>query len=160
LSQAITARLQSSARARFLWARNSVGCHWILPSIAKLEGSICSVKEGYKHVYTISLRLHALLLFKALCAELKLFRTSIFSISLSTIGCSLKVKNVVPESSQIMTACRRGDVSTVWSLFQAGTASVNDITSENYSPLLVSYGVLEFTTLNLTRVSMQLKATL
>lgn len=142
-----------------MWARNSVGSHWILPSIAKVEGSIFSVKDGYKHVYTISLRLHALLLFKALSAELKLFRTSTFSISLSTIGCSLKVKNIVPESSEIMMACRRGDVSTVWGLFQARTASVNDITSENYSPSLVNYEVLEFTTLNLTRVSMQLKAT-
>jgi hypothetical protein len=140
-----------------LWTRNSIGSDWILPSIARLEGSVYSFEAGCKHTYSISLRFHALFCLKAFCVDLKLFRTSLFSMSLSAAGSGLKVKNIVPESSQIMTACKRGDTSTVWSLFQAGKASVNDITPENYSPLCVSTRVVPLAHLNLTRFSSQLK---
>jgi hypothetical protein len=131
----MTARLQPLQRARFLWAKNSRGSDWILLRIARLEGLVFLFEAGRKHAYSISLRFHALFCLKAFCLDLKLFRTSIFSVSLSGIDSRVKVKNIVPVSSQIMTACKRGDTSTVWSLFQAAKASVNDITPENCSPL-------------------------
>jgi hypothetical protein len=154
----MTARLQPSERARFLWTRNSIGSDWIVPRIGRFEGSVYSYEAGCKHAYSISLRFHALFCLKAFCVDLKLFRTSLFSISLSATGSGLKIKNIVPESSQIMTACKRGDTSTVWSLFQAGKASVNDITPENCSPLRVSIHVVQYSHLALTRFSLQSKA--
>ena len=50
----------------------------------------------------------------------------------------LKLRNLVPEDSQIIQACNRGDTGAVWDLFQSGKATVNDVTPSYRSPLFVS----------------------
>jgi hypothetical protein len=150
LMQAMTAKLEPSHRARFLWARKWTSADWILPATARCEGSIYSVEEDRTSTYSISLRFYALFCLKTFCIDITLYRMPIF-INVLAISTKFKVKNIVPESSAIMAACKRGDTSTVWSLFQAGKASVNDITLEDRSPLRVSILLLPPTAVSITR---------
>lgn len=49
-----------------------------------------------------------------------------------------RVQNIIPESSDIVEACRVGDISTMRELFLSGGAHPNDTTSENLTLLYVS----------------------
>jgi hypothetical protein len=72
--------------------------------------------------------------------ELLIRRASLFSLALSAIGTGVVLKNLVPEDSPIMVACQIGDKSAVLNLLNEGKASVNNITPDNFSPLSVSSG--------------------
>jgi len=50
----------------------------------------------------------------------------------------VKVKNVVPEDSEIFKACKAGNVVAVRDIFQTRKASLNDITPRNETLLTVS----------------------
>jgi hypothetical protein len=127
----------SKNTARFSWARSISGSDWVLPYIARINGSICCSEGLEQQSYGISLRLQALFCLKVFCMELRLNRGSLFSFEVSAIGTGVVLKNVVPPDSMIMTACESGNTSLVWSLLNEGKASINDITPENFSPLSV-----------------------
>jgi hypothetical protein len=74
-----------------------------------------------------------------LCVNLRVRHDSLFSASITLVGFGLKIRNIVPEKSPIMTACMRGDVVTVLNLLHGGNASINDITPQNRSPLRVRH---------------------
>lgn len=131
-------RILSKSTPRFSWAGSVFGSDWVLPHVAKLNGSICCLEDSKQQLYGISLRLHALFCLKVFTMELSFKRGSLFSLALSTIGTGVVLKNLVPEDSPIMVACQTGDKSAVWNLLNEGKASVNDITPDNFSPLSVS----------------------
>jgi hypothetical protein len=129
--------LLSRNAARFSWARSVFGSTWVLPYIAKANGSLCCL-QGPKYLsYGISVRLQALFCLKAFCIELRLKRASFFSVQISPTRTELALKNVVPADSKIMVACQAGDTSVVYNLLNEQKASVNDITPDNFSPLSV-----------------------
>lgn len=97
--------------------------------------------NDYQTTYDISgrLQLHQLLGVRLICLDLRLRRFPLAGFGLSFVSGGIRLKNVVPEDSQIMTACKLGDVVLVKELFRKGLASPNDVTPENSSPLRVSY---------------------
>lgn len=135
--QAMAAKMEPSHQARFLWVKKWTSADWIPSTTTVCEGSIHSIEEDQTLMYGISIRLHALFCLKTFSIDMKICRTPMF-VNFLAPSTKFRVKNLVPESSEIMDACKRGDTSTVWSLFQAGKASVNDVTLEDRSPLCVS----------------------
>lgn len=59
-------------------------------------------------------------------------------LGFTILGGGLSVKRIVPETSELMMACQRGDVSTVRELFASQRASPYDVTASNCGPLRVS----------------------
>jgi hypothetical protein len=121
----------------FCWSRSTSGTAWIMPRILKVTGAVSSIEEHEALVYRLSLRFQALFCLRVFCIELKVLHPSIFSIHISTIGSGIKLKHLVPEDSEIMTACSYGDVAWVQNLLQSKRASVNDVTKNNHTPLMV-----------------------
>jgi hypothetical protein len=122
---------------RFKWFKNTTGGDWSLPIPSWIIGSIYSLEEEQARTYRISLRGYTSFWLKAFCVDLNIRRTSMFTGNITAIGRGLQIKNLVPESSPIITACKLGNITTVWELFQSGQASINDITPENQSLLRV-----------------------
>ncbi|KAH8714421.1 hypothetical protein BGZ61DRAFT_211444 [Ilyonectria robusta] len=56
----------------------------------------------------------------------------------SILGGGFSVKTIVPETSELMMASQRGDVSAVRALFVSQRASPYDVTPSNCGPLRVS----------------------
>ena len=50
----------------------------------------------------------------------------------------IAVRNLVPENSEIMTACLKGDLFRVQELFRVSKARPDDVTTNNSTPLRVS----------------------
>lgn len=69
---------------------------------------------------------------------LDIYRGSFFKVPIPTPDNFITVKNLVPRDSAIITACKRGDLSTVWELLETKRASVDDITEDNFPPIRVS----------------------
>lgn len=105
-----------------------------------IEAVLSMYGNDYQTTYNFSwrYRLHRLLGLKLVCLDLRLRRFPIAGLGISFIAGGLSVKNVVPEDSTIMTACKQGDVVSVKELFRTGQASPNDVTPQNSSPLRVS----------------------
>lgn len=74
---------------------------------------------------------------KLICLDFRLRRFPLAGFGLSFVSGGFTIKNVVPEDSTIMAACKKGDVVAVRELFRTGRASPNDVTPENSSPLRV-----------------------
>jgi hypothetical protein len=126
-------------RSRFLWAKS--------PSVTCLKGSITSFQKTGYYEYYVTIILGPLLWSKLVRLDLRL--SSAMRLATTTtspsfaFGFGMQIKNLVPDDSDIMVACERGDISTVWDLFQGGKASINDITLDNRTPLLVcTYALL------------------
>ena len=84
---------------------------------------------------------------RLICFDLSVRRFPIAGLGLSFVYGGFSVKNVVPEDSEIMAACKTGDIVSVKELFRTRLASPNDVTPENSSPLRVgsSAQLLNFT---------------
>lgn len=54
------------------------------------------------------------------------------------LGGGLSLRKIVPETSELMVACRSGDTQTVKALFTSRRASPYDVTPENSGPMRVS----------------------
>ena len=102
-----------------------------------IEAVLSIYGNDYQTTYDFSAR-QSFLGLRLLCLDLRLRRFPLAGLGLSFGGGGLTMKNVVPEDSVIMTACKRGDVITVRELFRSGLASPNDVTPENSNPLRVS----------------------
>ena len=89
-------------------------------------------------MYSLTLHLQALFCLRVLFVNFKICQPSLFSLGKATFNIDLKIRTLVEEDSEIMLASRRGDTEAVWALFQAGKASVRDVTPANRSPLRVS----------------------
>jgi hypothetical protein len=122
---------------RFRWTKNTVGAEWNVPFVARFSGSIYSADDDLGYTYGLSLRCYALFCLKALCLDLRIRRISLLTLKIFPVGYGIQIKNVVPDNSDIMSACRRGDTSAVWDLLHAGKARLNDITPNNFTPLRV-----------------------
>ncbi|KAH7306146.1 ankyrin repeat-containing domain protein [Rhexocercosporidium sp. MPI-PUGE-AT-0058] len=122
-------------QVRLLRALYYFGDWAIIPFVSKIHGSFSTTRKGKQYMYNLSLRLQALFCLKVLSIDLKLRQHSLFSMSSTYFGMDLKIRTLVKEDSEVMEASKRGDTEAVWALFQAGKASVHDVTSENRSPL-------------------------
>jgi len=109
----------------------------MIPLAAKFQGSVFQFEREKKYVYGVSLRFYMLFCPKVLSIDFKLRHNSMFSINSMSADPGLRLRNLVSPDAEIMTACLMGDIETVWSLFQSGKASVNDVTRDNRSPLFV-----------------------
>ena len=132
-----TKRLVPSKEAHSSWTNFIFGAKWGVSGITKLEGLLSSFEDSKHLNYRISLILYALFCLKAVCIDLTLRQNPLFPIGVSFVGARFVVKNVVSQDSEIMSACKKGDVFAVWNLFHSRKASVNDITPENRPPLQV-----------------------
>ncbi|KAG4442957.1 hypothetical protein IFR05_001570 [Cadophora sp. M221] len=130
----------SQGVARLSWAVNeNSSSSWVMPHFVAIHKSICCTQDSKGISYSVSLRLHALFCLRVFCIDFTLRRQSLFSVEVSAIGVGVVLKNVVPDDAGIMTACQVGDLKLVQSLLNQGKASVNDITTNNFSPL--SYAI-------------------
>jgi hypothetical protein len=143
---------------RFRWTKNTVGGEWNLPFVAQFSGSIYSAEDDLGYTYSLSLRCYALFCLKAFCLDLRIRRVSLLTLKVFPVGYGLQIKNVVPDSSDIMSACRRGDTSAVWDLLHAGKARLNDITPNNFTPLRVRKYDRLFVKLFLTREQLAIQS--
>ncbi|KAE8444702.1 hypothetical protein EG329_014360 [Mollisiaceae sp. DMI_Dod_QoI] len=102
-----------------------------------IEAVLSMYGNDYQTTYNLSARgrLYRLLGLRLICLDLRLRRFPIAGLGLSFISGSLSVKNVVPEDSKIMTACKTGDIVSVKGLFRTRQASPHDVTPQNSSPL-------------------------
>ena len=125
-------------RKQFLWSLNILNEAWIVFQLLSMQGSIFAVREGGHTTYSVAFRLQVLSKVRALCINLRMQKSSLLSMDLSFVGRGLRVCNIVPEESEIMTACKTGDSFKVWKLLNSRSASVHDVTPTNASPLLVS----------------------
>jgi hypothetical protein len=121
----------------FFWSRSTSGNAWIMPPIVKFAGAVSSTEEHHTSVYRVSLRFQALFCLRVFCVELRIAHPSLFSVHISTSGSGIKLKNLIPEDSEIMIACSQGDTSRVWKLLYSRRANVNDVTNNNFTPLKV-----------------------
>jgi hypothetical protein len=110
-----------------------------------IEAVLSMYGNDYQTTYNFSLRYrpYRVLGLRLISLDLRLRRFPIAGLGLSFIAGGLSVKNVVPENSEIMTACKTGDVVSVRELFRTRRASPNDVTAGNSSPLRVSYHTLQ-----------------
>lgn len=102
-----------------------------------IEAVLSIYGNDYQTTYDFSAR-QSFLGLKMLCLDLRLRRFPLAGLGLSFGGGGFTVKNVVHEDSQIMRACKMGDVITARELFRTGQASPYDVTPENSNPLRVS----------------------
>lgn len=137
MTRCLTANLKPSNASRYLSGYHDDTGVWILPYIARLQMSVTSFENQNQTVRYFSLRFKFIHVLKALCLDIQLRQASIFSVTFSLVGSGLMVKNIVPEDSEIMIACKAGDVSTVWGLLQSRKASVHDMTPDFLPPLRV-----------------------
>ncbi|KAK0109536.1 Ankyrin repeat domain-containing protein 60 [Cadophora gregata] len=107
----------------------------IIPFIARLQGLSSKTRRGNLYTYNFSVHLQALFCLKVIYLDFKICQPSLFSLGNATFGIDLKVRTLVEEDSEVMLASKRGDTEAVWTLFQAGKASVRDVTPANRSPL-------------------------
>jgi hypothetical protein len=104
-----------------------------------IEAVLSMYGNDYQTTYNLSGRYSCRLLgLRLICIDLRLRRFPIAGLGLSFISGGVSVKNVVPEDSEIMAACKAGDIISVKDLFRSRQASPNDVTPENSSPLRVS----------------------
>ncbi|KAG4440094.1 hypothetical protein IFR05_004437 [Cadophora sp. M221] len=120
---------------RLLRAIQYFGDWAVIPFVSKVHGSFSKTQKGKQYVYNVSLRLQALFCLKVLSIDLKIRQQSIFPVGNTSFGMDLRLRTLVEEDSEVMKASKRGDTEAVWALFQAGKASVHDVTPENRSPL-------------------------
>ncbi|KAF5024593.1 hypothetical protein F66182_3356 [Fusarium sp. NRRL 66182] len=72
---------------------------------------------------------------KALYFNLGLRMFPLVNFGFSILQGGLLVKNVVPETSELMTACRQGDTLAINALFSSRKATPYDVTPSNSGPL-------------------------
>lgn len=75
---------------------------------------------------------------RAICFNLGLRTFPLGSLGFSILGATLSLRNVVPETSEIMIACQNGDVRAVRDLFLSRRATPYDVTPENSGVMRVS----------------------
>jgi hypothetical protein len=112
-----------------------------------IEAVLSIYGNDYQTTYDFSAR-QSLLGLKFLCLDLCVRRFPLAGLGFSIFNSGIKLKNVVPEDSLIIEACKRGDVIMVRDLFRTGRASPDDITPENSNPLRVSRTTNPFPSLN------------
>lgn len=108
-----------------------------------IEAVMSRYGNDYQTTYDFSGRYHfpSLIGLRLICLDLRLRRFPLAGFGLSMVSGGLTVKNVVPEDSEIMTACKQGDSTAVKALFETQQASPNDVTPDNSSPLRVSHTI-------------------
>lgn len=80
--------------------------------------------------------------FALLCAALKTCRFPVLSLGLKPLADGISLKNIIHEDSEIMTACKHGDLKIVRQLSESRQASLNNVTPLNSPPLRVSDRVI------------------
>ncbi|KAL5317849.1 hypothetical protein ACEPPN_014949 [Leptodophora sp. 'Broadleaf-Isolate-01'] len=133
-SQPTLAAPELHTQVRLLRALHYFG-DWAVIPFSKIHGSFSKTQKGKQYMYIVSLRLQALFCLKILSIDVKIGQHSFFSVGNTSFGMDIKLRTLVEEDSEVMKASKRGDTETVWALFQAGKASVHDVTLENRSPL-------------------------
>ncbi|CAG8976003.1 hypothetical protein HYALB_00007530 [Hymenoscyphus albidus] len=98
------------------------------------EAALSAYGNDYQTTYDFSSRQSVFGLW-LLSLEFRIRRLPLGGIGLQFVAGSLTVKNIVPETSPIMTACKKGEVAVVRNLFETRKASPNDITPINSTPL-------------------------
>jgi len=117
-------------------------------SFLGIEAVLSMYGNDYQTTYNFSGRCRFQLLgLRLICLDLRLRRFPIAGLGLSFVSGGFSVKNVVPEDSKIMAACKMGDIVSVKELFRTRQASPNDVTPKNSTPLRVgsSAQLLNFT---------------
>jgi hypothetical protein len=103
-----------------------------------LQAVMSRYGNDYQTTYDFAGRLHFPLIgIWVLCLDLRLRRFPLAGLGLSFVYGGFSLKNVVPDDSPIMAACKRGDIVLVKRLFTTGRASPSDVTPSNSSPLRV-----------------------
>ncbi|KAL1987786.1 hypothetical protein VTN96DRAFT_2626 [Rasamsonia emersonii] len=72
---------------------------------------------------------------RSLCLHLGIRYFSLGGLGLSLLGGALMFKNVVPDTAEIITSSKRGDVQAVRALLDTCRASPHDVTPSNYGPM-------------------------
>ncbi|CAG8960727.1 hypothetical protein HYFRA_00002263 [Hymenoscyphus fraxineus] len=98
------------------------------------EAALSAYGNDYQTTYDFSSRQSVFGLW-LLSLEFRIRRFPLAGLGLQFVAGSLTVKNIVPETSPIMTACKKGEVAVVRNLFESRKASPNDITPINSTPL-------------------------
>ena len=128
---------QKTRQIRFLRSTIILNAISILPRVIRLDYSVTTLKIGRELWRRISIRLHLLSFLKAIYLDFQCYQKSILSYSLMPIDRGLIVKNIVPDDSPIINACKSCNFSVVRTPFQSGKASIHDITLENQTLLYV-----------------------
>lgn len=102
-----------------------------------LEAVLAVCGNDYQTTYDVSARQNILGL-KLLCLDFCFRRFPLAGLGISIVSGGIKLKNIIPESSPIIDACKSGNDTLVRELFRSGKASPNDTTPENSNPLRVS----------------------
>lgn len=104
-----------------------------------LRATISAYGNRFQTNYWIFIRtsLPGLATQRAMFFELKLRSYALLLLSLSLPFASLSIRNIVPETSPLLIACKEGNVGKVISLFDRHKGSPNDITLSNTTPLQV-----------------------
>jgi len=143
----------SKAWPRLLWTKETIDRWWAIPLLGRIRASVYALSDGSQDACTISLHIQALFCLKLFCMAVQIFHNSqLLPISVPFIRLTLSLKNVVPGDSPIMVACKRGNLSSVWALFQAREASVNDVTPCGLTPLRVMLSAVVMTIKELIKI--------
>jgi len=103
-----------------------------------IEAVLSMYGNDYQTTYNFSGRYRLQLLgLRLISLDLRLRRFPIAGLGISFVSGGFSVKNIVPEDSKIMAACKTGDIVSVKELFHTRQASPNDVTPGNSSPLQV-----------------------
>jgi hypothetical protein len=76
---------------------------------------------------------------KAIMLQLRVRRSTPFTSMLNMFQLFFKVRNVVPQNSEIIEFCREGNILAVRDLLDRQVAGPNDISEDGETPLMVSY---------------------
>lgn len=74
---------------------------------------------------------------RAIFVEVKLRSYALQPLGLSLPFASLSIRNIVPETSPLLEACKEGNLGKVMSLFDRHKGSPSDVTPKNVTPLKV-----------------------
>jgi hypothetical protein len=102
-----------------------------------IEAVVSVYGNDYQTTYDFYAR-QSLFGLKVFCLDLCIRRFPLAGLGISIVSSGIKVKNIIPEDSLIIEACKKGDVISVRELFRTGQASPDDVTPENSNPLRVS----------------------
>ena len=134
-------KIEAKAWSHCSWVVTAYWREWVLPHLLKIDGSLIATMSTGLASYALSFRLHALFCQRALCIDLTMRRPSHLSCGIVPLGSGLRIKHVVPETSQFMVACKEGNASAVWHLLHSKKGSVNDITPTNSSAMRVGANI-------------------
>ncbi|KAL1593761.1 hypothetical protein SLS60_010493 [Paraconiothyrium brasiliense] len=108
------------------------------------EVELTTSNNEYQRAYDIyaKLPLPAFTGRKAFLVTLSMRRAWGFWPNVSLLGGGLNFVNIIPMESEIVAACRRGDIVAVRTLFSARKAAPNDMTSESGTLIYVRHSIV------------------